>query len=169
MRGGYVVAAATIVVGLVAAVALIVLATGSGIERAGATDCPEGSITSRLGDADGGRACTIVNTDTVDATFGVTIRNPGRLPITVTALPLAPMDLVGFTPEKIVEGAPPFRLGHDEEQQVLVQGRLPDCETRSTGGATTFRRLAFLVRTLGITRTQRVELEPAVRLVSEPC
>ncbi len=161
--------AVSLVVLLLGAGLLLATTTTNTLEAAAPTDCPEGSVTGRIDETTDGRACTVVNTDTTEVTFGVTVRNSGSLPVQVTELPLAPLDLVGFTPDAVVDGAPPFRLGRGEERTVRLQGRLPSCESRSTAGATTFTQLAFRVRTLGVPRQAALDLEPAVRLVSEPC
>lgn len=169
MRGGQVVVAGLVAVVVLAAGAMIVIVTGSELESAGATECPEGSTMGSLDEAGQGRACTVVNTDRREVTFGVTVRNPTRFPLTVVDIPLQPLDSVGFTPERVVEGSPPFRLGGGEEHEVRIAGLLPSCEDRDSGGATTITNLAFRVRTLGVSESARVSLDPAVRLVSEPC
>lgn len=168
MRGGQVVAAGGLTVAVLAAGVVIALTTTTGIDRADSTICPDGSQMGSL-DGAGQRACTVDNTDQRDVTFGVVIRNTRRLPVTITDLPLDRLDRVGFTPHEVVEGRPPFRLESGEEREVLVRGRLPACEDRDTGGATTYDELAFQVRTLGVTRDATVSLDPTVRLVSQPC
>lgn len=169
MRGGHAVTAGLLAVVILSVGVLLVLATRSGVERVGETVCPDGSRMGRLDERGASRACTIDNTEQREVEFGAVIRNPGRLPITVTDLPLEPLDRVGFTPDGIVEGAPPFRLGPDEEHRVVLRGRLPACETRTSGGATTFTSLPVRISVLGVGRGSRVPLEPAVRLVSAPC
>lgn len=169
MRGGYVVAAATLVVGFLAAAALIVLVTTNSVEAVGPTRCPDGSVQGRFAEDDSRRVCTIANTQTRDVVFGVSITNTGRLGVDITDVPLVPLDVVGFTPDRVVEGVPPFRLEPGEQRIVLISGSLPACEQRTSGGATTFGQLLVRVRTLGIARDQHVELDPAVRFFNEPC
>lgn len=169
MRGGYVVAAVALVVGLLAGAGLIVLATTSSIEAAGPTACPDDSVRGRFSDDDPRQVCTVANTDVRNVVFGVTVTNPGRIGVDVTEVPLVPLDVLGFTPQAVVEGVPPFRLEPGEVRTVLVAGTLPSCEQRTTGGATTFGELLVRFRVLGINRDQRVRLEPAVRFFNEPC
>lgn len=166
MRGhaiaGGALAVAVLTVGL-----MLGVSGSSDLERAEATICPDNSWMS---DFSGGRqACTIVNTDQRDVTFGVVVRNSGPVGVTVTEFPLDTLHGVGFTPHEIMEGKPPFRLGRGEEQRIVLRGRLPDCAKRTTGGATTFTDLAFRVRAVGVSRNLSVPLDPTVRLVSERC
>lgn len=169
MRGGQAFAAGTLAVVVLGVAAVLGLSRTADVERVDATICPEGS---RAGEFDeGGRrgACSVLNTEQRDVTFGVVVRNPGRIPLTVTDVPLDTLFRVGFTPHEVVEGEPPFRLEQGDEQRVLVRGELPDCELRTTGGATTYTDLALRIRALGVSRNTSVALDPAVRLVSEPC
>lgn len=169
MRRGQAIAAALIALAVLGVAALLLTTTRSGLTRAGDTHCPEDSFTTRLDEETGGRACTVVNTDVREVTFGVTVHNTGRFAVTIVDVPLGPLDLVGFTPEAVVEGTPPLRVDSGQRRDLLVRGRLPACESRTTGGATTFTSLALRVRTLGITRGATLPLDPAVRLVAEPC
>lgn len=168
--------------GVLALVALLgglaVVLSGDHVAAGSAHVCPEGSTEGRL-DVDDRTVCTLSNRNSTEATFGVAIANTSRLPVTVTDVPLEPLDLVGFTPQAVarasedsdlvLEDFEPFRLSPGEERLVQVDGRLPACEDRTEAGATTFTQLAVSLRVLGIPREASVILDPAVRLVSEPC
>jgi len=157
---------------------LAIALSGDPVAAGSAHVCPEGSTESRL-DVDDRQACTLSNLNSTEATFGVAVENTSRLPVTVTDVPLEPLDLVGFTPDEVtraseesdlvLEDFEPFRLAPGEERLVQVHGQLPACEERTEGGATTFTKLAVSVRMLGLPREASVTLDPAIRLVSEPC
>ncbi len=157
---------------------LAVALSGDPVVAGSAHVCPEGSTEGRL-DVDDRLACTLSNLNSTEATFGVAVKNASRLPVTVRDVPLEPLDLVGFTPQAVsraseesdlvLEDFAPFRLAPGEERLVQIDGELPACEDRTEGGATTFTKLAVSVRVLGIPREGSVTLDPAIRLVSEPC
>ena len=161
---------------LAGAVAVYLLAGGDGhLRAAGPTDCPADSVTGTLEDEQ--RAvCTVSNLDRTAASFAVPVVNTGRVGLTVTDIPFEPLDVVGFTPHDVTLTGPegsapfaPFTLAPGEQQVLEVSGALPPCEARTEGGATTFRAVAVAVRVLTIPRQVTIELDPAVRLVSEPC
>lgn len=157
---------------------LLVAVTTVDVVRGSLSVCPEGSFDDQL-EVDGRQVCTFTNLNGTEATFGTSIYNDGPLPITVSEVPMEPLDLVGFTPTEVhvaaagddrrLEEFESFRLGPGEERLVQVVGELPACEDREEGGATTFTDLALRVRVLGIPQDAAVPIEPAVRLVSEPC
>ena len=167
-----------VVVLVLVAGGLLVAVTTVDMERGSLSVCPEGSVDDQL-EVDGRQVCTFTNLNGTEATFGTAIRNNGPLPVTVSEVPLEPLDLVGFTPTAVhvaqadddrrLEEFDSFRLAPDEERLVQVVGELPACEEREEGGATTFTDLALRVRVLGIPQDAAVPIEPAVRLVSEPC
>ena len=170
-------ALSVVVLALVAGGLLWAVTTVS-TERGSVTVCPEGSVEDQL-DADGRQVCTFSNLNGTEVTFGTAVRNDGPLPVTVSDVPLEPLDLVGFTPsevhvasaedDRILEEFDAFRLAPGAERLVQVVGELPACEDREQGGATTFTDLALRVRVLGIPQDAAVPFEPAIRLVSEPC
>ena len=101
------------------------------------------------------------------------MRNPSRIPVTILGLATTPgtpsaLREVSFEPDPYAPGkgigtgqplVSSVTLGRDDEAGVLVQVKLPDCISYTTGLNTIYDAVPLRVRRLGVTRTVMLPLE----------